>query len=68
MENELLLKIVTHPALEEMGEVIEGQRKAYKNHDVLCRHPSPGRNQEPILALIFTEKGKGIVTDSAGYR
>ena len=66
MANELLLKIVTHPELEEMGEVIEGKRKAYKNYDVLCRHPD--RNQEPILALIFTKKGKGIVTDSAGYR
>jgi hypothetical protein len=66
MEKEDLLAIVTWPALEEMGEVIEGKRKAYKNYDVLCRHP--GRNQEPILALIFTEKGKGIVTDSAGYR
>jgi hypothetical protein len=66
MEKEDLLAIVTWPALEEMGEVIEGKREAYKNYDVLCRHPD--RNQEPILALIFTKKGKGIVTDSAGYR
>jgi hypothetical protein len=57
--------IVTSPELDEMGEVIEGKRKAYKNYYVLLRHPG---NQDPILAFIWTEKGKDIVTDSAGNR